>query len=189
MMRSAQRERNKPMSHVDDKVIELARAALSFEFSSEPFFRHAAEMTRNDSGKKMFLRLATKDDERMDDLTRLFGKIIGNEQWVRLVAEAATNTVPSTVVAEMDAEVARRGHGVVADDTQALRLAMELIRRFIHVFKDLASHTSDRDIIKLADKILEGEFYRYDDLQAQLDSVINTGLWLDSPEFRMDAKF
>ena len=59
------------MSHVDDKVIELARAALSFEFSSEPFFRHAASLTRNDSGKKMFLRLAKKDDERMDDLTEL----------------------------------------------------------------------------------------------------------------------
>lgn len=177
------------MSHVDDKIIELARAALSFEFSGEHFFRHAAEMTRNDSGKKMFLRLAKKDNERIDDLTRLFGKIIGNEVWVRLVAEAAKNAVPSVVIAEMETEVARRGHGVVADDTQALRLAMELERRFIHVFKDLAQHSHDSDIIKLADKILEGEFYRYDNLQAQLDSVINTGLWLDAPEFRMDGKF
>ncbi len=177
------------MSQVDDKIIELARAALSFEFSSEHFFRHAAVMTQNASGKKMFLRLANKDDERMDDLTRLFGKIIGNELWVRLVAEAVKNIVPSVVVSDMEAEVARRGHGVVADDTQALRLAMELQRRFIHVFKDLAMQTSDKDIIKLADKILEGEFYRYDNLQAQLDSVLNTGMWLDMPEFRMDGKY
>ena len=81
----------------------------------------------------------------------------------------------------MEAEVARRGHGVVADDTQALRLAMELERRFIHLFKDLVSHTNDADIIKLADKMLEGECFQYDNLQAQLDSVLNTGLWLDSP--------
>jgi len=105
------------------------------------------------------------------------------------VAEAAKSIVPSVVVADMEAEVIRRGHGVVADDTQALRLAMELQRRFIHVFKDLALHTKDRDIVKLADKILEGEFFRYDNLQAQLDSVLNTGLWLDMPEFRMDGKF
>ncbi len=177
------------MSQVDDKIIELARAALSFEFRSEHFFRHAAVMTQNASGKKMFLRLANKDDERMDDLTRLFGKIVGNEVWVRLVAEAAAGIAPSVVVADMEAEVARRGHGAVADDTQALRLAMELVRRFIHVFKDLASHTTDKDIVKLADKILEGEFYRYDNLQAQLDSVLNTGLWLDMPEFRMDGKY
>lgn len=177
------------MSHVDDKVIELARAALSFEFSGEHFYRHAAEITRNASGKKMFQRLAKKDDGRMDDLTGLFGKIVGKEMWQSLVAEESKNTNPSIVVAQMDAEVERRGHGVVADDTQALRLAMELERRFIHVFKELVGHTTDQDIIKLADKILEGEFYRYDNLQAQLDSVLNTGLWLDTPEFRMDGKF
>ena len=177
------------MSHVDDKVIELARAALSFEFSGEHFYRHAAELTRNESGKKMFLRLAKKDVERMGDLSSLFGKMVGMELWQRLVAEESSNTSPSIVVSEMDAEVKRRGHGVVADDTQALRLAMELERRFIHVFKDLVVHVTDKDIIKLADKILDGVFYKYDNLQAQLDSVLNTGLWLDMPEFRMDGKF
>ena len=70
------------MSHVDDKVIELARNALRFEFSTEPFFRQAASMTRNESGKKMFLRLAKKDDERMADLANLFGKIVGGELWL-----------------------------------------------------------------------------------------------------------
>jgi rubrerythrin len=89
----------------------------------------------------------------------------------------------------MEAEVARRGHGVVADDTQALRLAMELERRLIHVFKDLASHTADTDIIKLVGKMIEGECFQYDNFQAQLDSVLNSGLWLDQPEFRMDGKF
>lgn len=177
------------MSHIDDKVIELARAALSFEFSGVHFYRHAAEMTQNASGKAMFLRLAEKDDERMEDLTSLFGKIVGKEVWNSLVDEESRNTNPSSVTAAMETEVARRGHSIVADDTQALRLAMELERRFIHVFKDLVVHVRDLEIIKLADKILEGEFYRYDNLQAQLDSVLNTGLWLDMPEFRMDGKF
>ena len=177
------------MSHVDDKVIELARTALSFEFSGEHFFRHAAEMTRNASGKAMFLRLAEEETDRMEDLHSLFGNLIGREEWQRLVAEEAVNVHASKVIAEMEAEVAHRGHGVVADDTQALRLAMELERRLIHVFKDLASHTNDPEIIKLAGKMIEGEYFQYDNFQAQLDSVLNTGLWLDSPEFRMDGKF
>jgi rubrerythrin len=177
------------MSHVDDKVIELARTALSFEFSGEHFFRHAAEMTRNASGKAMFLRMAEEETDRMEELHSLFGNLIGREEWQRLVAEEAVNAHPSKVIAEMEAEVARRGHGVVADDTQALRLAMELERRLIHVFKDLASHTDDPEIIKLAGNMIEGEYFQYDNFQAQLDSVLNTGLWLDSPEFRMDGKF
>jgi len=177
------------MSHIDDKVIELARTALSFEFGGEHFYRHAAEMTRNASGKAMFLRLAEEETDRMTDLHSLFGAIIGNTEWRRMVAEEKANAHPSKVVAEMEAEVARRGHSVVADDTQALRLAMELERRVIHLYKELASHTDDSELIKLIGKIIEGECFQYDNLQAQLDSVLNTGMWLDMPEFRMDAKF
>ncbi len=177
------------MSHIDDKVIELARTALSFEFNGGHFFRHAADMTRNASGKAMFLRLAEGDPERMADLHNLFGNLMGNNEWRRLVAEEASNAHPSKVIAEMEAEVARRGHGVVADDTQALRLAMELERRLIHVFKDLVAHCTDVQIIKLVGKMIEGECFQYDNFQAQLDSVLNTGLWLDRPEFRMDGKF
>lgn len=177
------------MSHVDDKVMELARAALSFEYSGEHFYRHAAEMTRNASGKAMFLRLAEQDTERMADLHNLFSNLIGKEEWQRLVAEASESISQSSVIADMEAEVARRGHSVVADDTQALRLAMELERRLIHLLRELVSHTNDAELIKLAGKMIDGECYHYDNLQAQLDSVINTGLWLDSPEFRMDGKF
>jgi rubrerythrin len=85
--------------------------------------------------------------------------------------------------------VAQRGHGVVADDTQALRLAMELERRVIHMLKELAAHTEDAAIAKLIGKMIEEESFQYDNFQAQLDSVLNVGLWLDSPEFRMDGKF
>ncbi len=177
------------MSHVDDKVIELARAALSFEFSGEHFYRHAAGMTRNASGKAMFLRLAEADTDRMADLHNLFSSLIGKEEWQRLVDEASANTSSSKVVADMEAEVARRGHSVVADDSQALRLALEMERRLIHLLNELVAHTNDFQVIKLAGRMIEGENFQYDNLQAQLDSVINTGLWLDSPEFRMDAKF
>lgn len=177
------------MSHVDDKVIELARTALSFEFSGEHFYRHAAEMTRNASGKAMFLRLAEEDTDRLADLHSLFSNLIGKEEWQRLVAEESANASPSKVVADMDAEVARRGHSVVADDSQALRLALEMERRLIQLLNELVAHTSDSQVVKLAGRMIEGENYQYDNLQAQLDSVINTGLWLDSPEFRMDAKF
>jgi rubrerythrin len=177
------------MSHVDDKVIELARTALSFEFGGEHFFRHAAQMTRNASGKAMFLRLAEENNSRMDDMHNLFGALMGNELWQQLVAEEKTNAHSSKVVAEMESEVTRRGHGAVADDTQALRMAMELERRVIHVYKDLAFQIKDHDVITLIGKIIEGECFQYDSLQSQLDSVLNTGMWLDKPEFRMDGKF
>lgn len=177
------------MSHIDDHVIELARTALSFEFGGEHFYRHAAEITQNPRGKAMFQRLAEEESGRMEDLHALFSAIIGADVWKRMVAEEAANINPSNVVAEMEATVAHRGHGVVADDTQALRLAMEMQRKVILLYKSLASHSEDPVVADLIAKMIEEENFQYDNFQAQLDSVLNVGLWLDSPEFRMDGKF
>lgn len=177
------------MTHIDDKIIELARTALSFEYGEEHFYRHLAGMTGNPGGKAMFLRLAGEEARHMEDIHALFGAIIGNEEWQRLAAEEAANAHPSTVIAEMEAAVTLRGHAALADDAQALRMAMELERRIIHLLNDIAAHTSDPDVIRLAAKMTLEENARYDALQAQLDSISNVGLWLDTPEFRMDGRF
>lgn len=177
------------MTHIDDRVIELARTALSFEYGEEHFYRHAAGMTQNPSGKAMFLRLAEERPERMEDMHKLFSAIIGRDVWQQLAAEEAANAHPSGVIAEMEAAVAQRGMEEVADDTQALRVAMELERRIIHVLKEMAEHIHDPAIISLAEKMMLEENYQYDALQAQLDSVLNVGIWLDKPEFRMDGKY
>ena len=177
------------MTHIDDKIIELARTALSFEYGEEHFYRHAAEMTMNPSGKAMFLRLAEEEGGHMDDMHTLFSAIIGKEEWQRLAAEEAANAHPSKVIAEMEAAVAHRGNVAVADDTQALRMAMELERRAIHLLKYMSAHTQDPAIIELIGKMILEECSQYDVLQAQLDSVLNVGLWLDGPEFRMDGKY
>lgn len=177
------------MTHIDDRVIELARTALSFEYGEEHFYRHAADMTQNPGGKAMFLRLADERPERMEDMHTLFSAIIGQDVWQQLAAEEAANAHPSGVIAEMEAAVMHRGMEAVADDTQALRMAMELERRIIHLLKDMSEHIKDPDIIKLAEKMIMEEISQYDALQAQLDSLQNVGLWLDTPEFRMDGRF
>lgn len=177
------------MAHIDDKIIELARTALSFEYGEEHFYRHAAEMTQNPGGKAMFLRLAEEGSGRMNDMHTLFSAIIGNDEWQRIAAEEAENAHPSRVIAEMEAAVAQRGMGAVADDAQALRMAMELERRVIHLLKDMSGHINDSDIIKLAEKMIQEECFQYDALQAQMDNILNVGIWLDTPEFRMDGKY
>lgn len=177
------------MTHIDDKIIELARTALSFEYGEEHFYRHAAGLTQNPSGKAMFLRLADERPERMEDMHKLFSALIGQEVWQRLAAEEAADAHPSKVIAEMEAAVAQRGMIVVADDTQALRMAMELERRIIHLLQNMSEHINDPAVVKLAEKMILEENYQYDALQAQLDSVLNVGIWLDKPEFRMDGKY
>ncbi|PIV24334.1 MAG: hypothetical protein COS39_01405 [Hydrogenophilales bacterium CG03_land_8_20_14_0_80_62_28] len=177
------------MTHIDDKVIELARTAIGFEFGGERFYRHVAELTQNPTGKAMFLRLAAAETEHVAETHVLFAALIGEDEWQRLADQEAAIAQPSKTIAELQAAVAQRGHEVVADDTQALRLAMEMERRAIQVYQEIAEHTTDREMLGLIGKIIQEEGFHYDSLQAQLDSVQNVGLWLDTPEFRMDAKY
>ena len=177
------------MTHIDDKIIELARTALSFEYGEEHFYRHAAEMTQNVGGKAMLIRLAEERPERIEDMHTLFSALMGNELWQQIATEEAANAHPSKVIAEMEAAVAQRGMAAVADDTQALRMAMELQRRIIRLLKDMSEHSSDPDVIRLIEKMVQEENFRYDTLQAQMDSVLNVGIWLDQAEFRMDGKY
>lgn len=177
------------MTHIDDRVIELARTALSFEYGEEHFYRHAAAATENSSGKAMFLRLADEEAGHIEDMHALFSALIGPEEWQHIAAEEAANAHPSQVVAEMETSVAHRNHLVISDEAQALRMAMEMERRVMNLFKDLSNHTGDSEIIKLINKMIAEECSQYDVLQARMDSVQNVGLWLDQPEFRMDGRF
>lgn len=177
------------MSHVDDKIIELVRTALDFEFGGEHFYRHLAGLTQNARGKAMFLRLAEEERRHVGESHTLFAALVGEEEWARLSAAEAAQANPSRIVAELEAAVLQRGHAVVADDTQALRMAMELERRAIQMFKGMSEHTTDPAVLDLIGKMIQEETFHYDSLQAQLDSILNVGLWLDQPEFRMDGKF
>ncbi len=177
------------MTEIDERVVELARTALSLEYGEEHFYRNAAEMTQNEKGKAMFLRLADEEPMRTEDMHKLFTAVFGNEEWQRLVAEEAANRHPSGIVAEMEATLAHRGMIAVADDTQALRTAMELERRVIQVLRDVSEHTEDAAVLELIRKMILEEDSQYDALQARLDSLLNVGLWLDTPEFRMDGKY
>jgi len=178
-----------PMSHVDDRIIELVRTALDLERGGEHFYRHLAELTQNPGGKAMFLRLAAEEAKHVDESHALFAALVGEEEWQRLSNPEAERAHPSQIVADLEATVLQRGHAVVADDTQALRMAMELERRAIEMFKEMANHTTDPAVIDLIGKLVQEECFHYDSLQAQLDSVLNVGMWLDQPEFRMDGKY
>ena len=177
------------MTHVDDRVIELARTALAFEFGGEHFYRHAAEMTENARGKAMFLRLADEEKGHTEETHELFGALLGEELWQRILKEEEGKAHPSKLVDTLETNIVNRGHMVVADETHALRLAMELERKAIEFYEDLAKHTEDPGLLKLIRRMADEERFHYDILQSQLDSVLNVGLWLDQPEFRMDGKF
>jgi len=177
------------MSQISDGLLELVQSAIGLELNGEHFYRRAAEATEHPRGKLMFLRLAEEERGHVVEIGALFAGLIGESEWERLSAEELANPRKSSVIDQLEATIVARGHGVVADDTQALRLAMELERRATLFFEELKKSTDDPVKLKMIHALAEEERYHYDVLQAQLDSVLNVGIWLDAPEFRLDGKY
>lgn len=178
-----------PTHHPGDELIELIRSAVRLELDGRSFYRQASAATSHPSGKRMFLRLADEEQGHFVELGALLASLVGESEWQRIAAEEAASTEKSPVIAQLETAISARGHSTVADDTQALRVAMELERRALSFFEGLKEHASDPVQRTLIGKLEEEERFHYDLLQAQLDSLLNVGIWLDAPELRMDAKF
>ena len=81
----------------------------------------------------------------------------------------------------------RSGEG--KGDTEALSIGMQLERDAIEFFQQAAAESDDPVARKIFNDIVEEEKFHYDLLQAQHDSVTNSGFWLDGAEFQMDGKW
>ena len=66
---------------------------------------------------------------------------------------------------------------------------MNMERRAIRLYEGLRDRTPDPKVRALAERLVDEERFHYDLLQAQADSLMNVGIWLDKPEFRMDGKY
>lgn len=74
-------------------------------------------------------------------------------------------------------------------EIEALSIGMELEQKAINFFSSTVQDMSDSQAKEIFDKICDEERFHYDLLQAQYDSLTNSGFWLDSAEFKMDGKY
>ena len=175
------------MEKLDPEIIKLVREAIRLEIKGRNFFLHAAAATRNSLGKKMFEMLAAEEVEHMKAFSQLFTAATGGEEWKKFVK--AEEQEMSGVVEELKARMADSEKSKGAGDLEAMRIGMELERKAIDFFTDLASRSTSPVAREIAEKICEQERTHYDLLQAQYDSVHNSGFWLDSAEFRLDGTY
>ena len=74
-------------------------------------------------------------------------------------------------------------------DLEALRIGMELERSAIDLFTRMAAESTSPKARELAGEICEEERTHYDLLQAQYDSVHNSGFYFNDAEFRLDGEY
>jgi rubrerythrin len=170
---------------INNQVVNAIREAIKLEINGKAFFESATEMTHNELGKKMFRKLAQDEMRHLDSFSQLFNVMIGREDWKKFVNKEELKG-QSSIIEEL---VSRMKKGERAGELEAISIGMELERKAIDFFEKSAKETTDPQAKEIFDNICEEEALHYDLLQAQYDSVTNSGFWLDVAEFRMDGKF
>ncbi len=172
------------MANVSKDVVQIIKEAIKLEINGRSFFEFATETTQNELGKKMFTKLANDEIEHLKVFNDLFSTIIGGDEWKKFVSEQQRGD--SAII---DSLKNRVKESKSSSDIEAISIGMELEKKAIEFFEKSALETSDAKTGEICRKISEEEKFHYDLLQAQHDSLTNSGFWMDSTQFKMDGQY
>jgi rubrerythrin len=175
------------MDSIKSDVLAVIKDAIRLEINGRHFFEHAHEMTQSPLGKKMFKKLANDEIQHLKIFGELFSQILGHDDWKKFVSQEQQESSP--IIEELKERVNNSQREKGSGELEAIRIGMELERKAIDFFDQSAREVSDPKAGQICRKIREEEEYHYDLLQAQFDSVNNSGFWLDVAEFQMDGKY
>ena len=173
------------MEEMSKQVENAIKEAICLEVNGRNFFNHAAEITHNELGKKMFHKLAAEETKHIQAFSKLFSEILKETDWKKFVRDEELKGESSLI--EKLKERMKGAEG--KSETQALSIGMELEENAIRFFQKAAEEVADPVAKEIFLSISEEEKFHYDLLQAQHDSLTNSGFWLDSAEFQMDGKY
>ena len=175
------------MAEVSGEIIEVIKESIKLELDGQSFFKHVADATHNELGKKMFTKLANDEAQHLKVFGDIFTKMVGKD-WKKYVDDT-TLAGKAPMIEALAKKVESAGKEGRASELEAISIAMDLERNAIEFFSNAMQRTNDATAREIFNKIADEERLHYDLLQAQYDYLSNSGYWFDVAEFRMDSKY
>jgi len=119
------------MNESKKEVLDAIMQAKEIEKETFDLYTRGEQKTFNPAGKRIFRWLARTEEEHYLKLTELYNSYSEGERWV---------FYGGTTISLDEAE---HGAGFDTDDLEALRMAMEIEKKGIAHFEELARKTSD----------------------------------------------
>jgi len=175
------------MQNISNEILNVIKESITLEINGRSFYEHAAEITHNDLGKKMFRKLAEDELGHIKTFGEMFTSALSSDEWKKYVEREEGNK--STVLEELKARIKKQEKQERAGELEALRIGMELERKSIDHYEKSAKGINDPKAKEIFNELVKVEGFHYDMLQAQYDHLIGSGFWFDIAEFRMDGKY
>jgi len=174
------------MTDKSSELVKILKTAIEVENNGFDTFMKCAEKTKDETGKKMFHRLAEDEREHKTILEKQLKKVTEG-------AKLETVDIPKSGIEQIIPTVRekvklRKGESGM-EEVDALEAALELERKAAQFFRDNAEKVDEAEAKALFLRLAEWEDAHFELIQAELDYIRNTGLWFGIPEFRMDGKY
>ncbi len=167
-------------------LVKVIDAGIALEKKGLINYLNFAHKSKSMTGKNMFIRLAKDEYEHMTILEGIKaniveGKVMGKPH------------IPTEEIEGMLPKIKSKD-GLIkgeegASDIEALKMALEFEKNASKYFSELAEKASDPETKKLAKELARWEETHYDLIQAEIDSITNTGFYFGMKEFEMSHRF
>ncbi len=165
---------------------KILKTAIEVEINGMETFIRLAKETQNENGKRMFQRLTKDEKEHQVILEKQLEHLNKNGTWKDI--QIPKSKVELLIPKVREKQMRTKGESKLGE-IDALNTALDLERKTAQFFRDQADKVDDSQARQMFLSLAEWEDSHYDLIQAELDSVKNTGMWFGIPEFRMDGQY
>ena len=163
------------MSDIEN-VKDAIKTAIQMEKDGYSFYQKAAAQTSSDMGKSVFKSLAADELLHLEVFQKLFDEKIGEQEWYDLSNSSkkyADIPIFPTDLTKVE------GANPDTNEIDALRIAMDSEQRAIDYYTKIREKTSDEEVNKILDEIINQEKNHYLILEGEFNHINSTGYWFE----------
>lgn len=150
---------------------DALEVTLAIEKLGYTFYTNASRKTRDNSGRRMFQRLAAEESDHLRRLQLEYRNLVDENEWLK--REPARLPVSRKIAQELfpQKDLLRSQVSDRTTEVEALNIAMELERRSHRYFKDFAGQLHDSRSKKLFMEFAKEEQLHFEALLKEYQSV------------------
>jgi rubrerythrin len=167
-----------------DAHVEALQIALDTEKKGYRFYKTAAKSTSDPQGRLVFEHLAKDEIEHMGVFATLYKSLTNDEPWMtyeEAVAKFGETPADQIIFPDVPDE-AQEGF----DDIEALKEALLFENKAVQYYSDREKETDDEKARSFYKSLVEIEEGHVAIIQAEIDALTNTGVWLDYQEISLE---
>ena len=165
--------------------IKALEIAINAEKTGLKTYLDFGYKTKDESGKNMFLRLASDELEHMTILEKQRESIQEKECWISVKLEKS-EIEKLTPVLKTKTQKIKGSEGL--DQMSALRTALDLEDRAIKFYREQAQASIDPKAKDMYERLVKMEQAHYELIQAEIDYIEKTGFWFNLREFSLELE-